>query len=130
MFLVPFWKSFLGRFFVSLALQGDLVEAAFLKDVLAEIVILVVPGVPEPFRKPILKGSKNGPRKSNENVYFWGPFSATFLVSWAPFGPLLGHLLAVFPPLGPRSPQRRPKTGQDRPKTGPKRAQDGPKMGR
>ena len=64
MFLVPFWKSFLDVLFRFFALEGDVVEAAFLKDVLTEIVTFVVPGVPKPFRKPIPKGvQKRTPKK-------------------------------------------------------------------
>ena len=50
--------------FVFFALEGDLVEAAFLKGVLAEIVTFVVPGVPKPFRKLFPKGvQKRTPKK-------------------------------------------------------------------
>ena len=122
-------------FVVCFALEGDLVEAAFLKDVLAEIVTFVVPSVPKPFRKPVPKDSKNGPQKSNEQNCFWNPFSDRFWASWESCGPILEHLLAVIPPFGPQDPtkeaqdrQRQPQDSPTQTKAAPRQPQDGPRQ--
>ncbi len=83
-------------------------KTPFFKDVPCKIKVFRVPGVLKSYANESRAGSKNGPRKSTEEVCFWGPFLELFLapwvtfgLSWGPLGALVGALgaLLVFVPI-------------------------------
>lgn len=95
------------------ALGGDLGEAAFLKDLPSEIADFKGPGVQEPFRKGVPKRVQKRTPKKTRNLHFLGTVLAPLGVSWATFGAVLGHLVAAWPPFGPRGSKR---DAQEQPK--------------
>ena len=113
LFFLRFLEPFFVTFSVFFALGGDLGEAAFLKDLPSKIADFKGPGVQEPFRKGVPKRVQKRTPKKTRNLHFWGTFLAPLGVSWATFGAVLGHLVAAWPPFGPRGSKR---DAQEQPK--------------
>jgi hypothetical protein len=101
-----FWNPFSLLFLSFFALGGDLGEAAFLKDFPSKIADFKGPGVQEPFRKGVPKRVQKRTPKKTRTLHFRGTILASLGVSWATFGAVLGHLVAAWPPLGPRGSKR------------------------
>ena len=123
--LIQFRDHFLILFQSLFALESDLGEAAFLKDLPSEILVLVRPSVHETLRRGVPKGvQKLAPKKARKNIFGGLRFGS--------LGNLLGGSLCSFRPLscclaaswlkgprkgGPKGAKERPRHPQETPQS-------------